>query len=151
MKDIQKIGEDLKRALKSHDHDLVRTLRLLKTALRNKEVELNASLGDKEHLQVVNTLIKQRRESIEQFTKCGRLDLADSEEKEMAILQDYLPPALSEDELAGIIQQVIEESGALGPKEMGKVMKLVMEKVTGRADGKHVSSLVAKLLQLKKS
>lgn len=151
MKDFKKIDEDLKKALKDRDEDRLRVLRLFKTAIRNKEVELKRSLKENEYLQVATTLVKQRRESIEQFKKCGREDLVESEEKELKVLTEYLPPALSEEELIKIIKEAIHETGATGPKEMGNVMKVVMGKVAGRADGKIVSSLVVKMLQPKKS
>lgn len=151
MNDIKKIDEDLKKAIKERDTDRLQTLRALKTALHNKKVELIRALEDRECLQVVNTLVKQRRESIEQFEKGGRLDLVATEKKELEILLAYLPPSLSEEELANIVKEAISESGASDPKDMGIVMKIVMGKVTGRADGKAVSSLVAKLLQSKKA
>lgn len=151
MKDIKKIDEDLKIALKDRDEDCLRALRMLKTSIRNKEVELKRSLESNEYLQIVNTLVKQRRESIEQFEKGGRQDLVGPEKKEIEILAAYLPPALPEEELVNIIKEAIKESGASSPKEMGKVMKLVMGKVAGRADGKQVGSLVTKMLQPEKS
>jgi hypothetical protein len=151
MRDIKKIDEDLRVALKDRDEDCLRTLRMLKTAIRNKEVELKRKLEDEESLRVINTLAKQRRESIEQFNKGGRADLVEVEERELKILLEYLPPALSEEELIDIVKEAIAESGASSPKEMGRVMKLVVGKVAGRADGKTVSSLVVKLLQPEKS
>lgn len=149
MKDIKKIDEDIKSALKARNEDALTALRLLKTAIINKEKELRRELEVSEALQVVNTLSKQRRDSIEQYDKFDRKDLADKERAELKVLQEYLPPTLSEEELIQVIKQVISESGATNPKEMGAVMKAVMVKVAGCADGKHVSSLVVKLLQSK--
>lgn len=147
MKDIKKLDEDLKAAMKSKNEDALRALRMLKTAIKNKEVELIRPLEDKEYLQVINTLVKQRRESVEQFEKSGRQDLADIEKKEIEILAEYLPPSLSEDELTKIIEEAIKETGASSPADMGKVMKAAMGKIAGRADGKEVSALVSKKLQ----
>lgn len=149
MNKLGKIDEELKKAIKARDQLCLNTLRLLKTALKNKQVELKRSLAETEMLQVVNTLVKQRRESIEQFEKGGRQDLVDAESKELEILLSYLPPPISEVEILKFIDEAISESGASGPSDMGKVMKIVMAKVSGRADGKFVNSLVAKKLQPK--
>lgn len=149
MRDIKKIGDDIKEALKARDEDRLRALRALKTAIRNKEVELKRPLEEREYIQIVNMLVKQRRESIDHFEKGGRKDLAVLEEEEIKILADYLPPSLSEEELSSIIDQAISESGASTPKDIGKVMKIVMEKIGGRADGRLVNSMTAKKLQMK--
>jgi uncharacterized protein YqeY len=149
MFDPKKIDEDLRNALKAKDECRLIAIRTLKTALKNKQVELMRPPSEAEFYQVVNTMVKQRRESIEQFEKGGRHDLASAEKRELDFLQRYLPPALSEEELVRIINDAIAESGAAGPKDMGVVMKAIKDKVAGRADGKFVSSLVIKCLQPK--
>lgn len=147
MKSIDKINDDLKKAMKDRDEIRLTTLRSVKTAVKNKSVELRRDIDEPEFLQIVNTLAKQRRESIEQFESGGRNDLAELEKKELCILESYLPPALSEEELVTIIDQTMNELGAESSQDMGKLMKAVMSKVTGRADGKIVNTLVRKKLQ----
>ena len=149
MSSIKRIDEDLRSALRSKDEDALRAIRAIKTALKNKSVELGAELKDQEALQVVRTLVKQCKDSIEQFKNGGRDDLAEAEQKELVTLESYLPPSLSEEEIEKIIDEAISETGASSPKEMGIVMKAVMQKTGGNADGKLVSSLVAKKIQAK--
>jgi len=146
MKDFQKIGDELKAAMKVRDEDRVRVLRALKTAIRNKEVELIRPLEEKEYIQVVKTLIKQRNEAIEQFEKGGRSDLAEIEKRELAILNEYLPKMLSEEEILAIVRRVISESGASGARDVGRVMKMVMAEVGAMADGRLVNSIVVREL-----
>lgn len=143
---VDRIDADLKAALKVQDKLRLDTLRAVKTAFKNKSVELIRPLTETESVQIITTLVKQRRESVDQFKAGGRLDLARQEEKEIAVLAVYLPPAMSEEELANIVKAVISELGATSKKDMGRVMKVVIERVAGRADGKLVSSLVTKLL-----
>lgn len=140
------IEADLKAAMKASESLRVSTLRLVKAALKNKEIDKKAPLSDDEALSVLSTLAKQRRESIEQFTKAGRPDLADKEQKELEILQAYMPKQLSTAELDAAIAEAIRESGAQGPSDMGKAMKAVMAKVKGQADGKAVGERVKELL-----
>src|SRR5262245_31530202 len=122
-------------------------LRMLKAALMNREIERGHALDDDEARQVVVSLIKQRRDSIEQFTKGGRDDLARKEAAEIEILETYLPPAIDAAALDSIVSEAIAESGASSPKDMGKVMKAAMAKLAGQTvDGKAVNELVRKKL-----
>jgi uncharacterized protein YqeY len=145
----QKITGDIAAAMKAKNQIQLSTLRMLKAALMNKSVEKNRGLDTAEELQVVSTLVKQRRDAIEQFMAGGRTDLADKERAEIAILEGYLPPAVTSDELERAIAQAIAETGATSPKEMGKVMKAVMASLAGKTvDGKVISEAVkAKLSQ----
>jgi uncharacterized protein YqeY len=121
-------------------------VRLLTALIKNREVEKLGPLTEAEILQAITTSCKQRQEAIAQFQQGGRQDLVEKETAELGILQAYLPAALSEAEVRAMVQEAIRESQAASPKEMGKVMALLMPKVTGRADGKVVSALVRELL-----
>ena len=137
------LGADIVTAMKAKDQTRLTALRMLKTALTNKSIEKGRALEDAEELQVVSMLVKQRRDSIEQFTKGGRKDLADKEQAEIAILDAYLPAAASDDEIAAAVAAAIAETGAAGAKDMGKVMKAVMAGLAGKTvDGRKVSETV---------
>jgi uncharacterized protein YqeY len=139
----QKITGDIAAAMKTKDQLRLSTLRMLKAALVNKSVEKNRGLDEAEELQVLSTLVKQRRDSIEQFTAGGRDDLAQKEQAEIVVLETYLPPAVTNEELDTAIAQAISETGAAGPKDMGRVMKAVMAGLAGKTiDGKKVSERV---------
>ena len=139
----QTLGADIVTAMKAKDQTRLTALRMLKTALTNKSIEKGRALESAEELQVVSMLVKQRRDSIEQFTKGGRKDLADKEQAEIAILDAYLPAAASDDEIAAAVTAAIAETGAAGAKDMGKVMKAVMAGLAGKTvDGKKVSETV---------
>jgi uncharacterized protein YqeY len=139
----QQITEDIAAAMKSRSAERLSTLRMLKAALMNKSVEKNRALDPAEELQVVSSLVKQRRDSIEQFTAGGREDLAAKERAEIPVLESYLPPTVSDEELDRAIAQAISETGAAGPRDMGKVMKAVMVLLAGKTvDGKTVSERV---------
>jgi uncharacterized protein YqeY len=144
---LQKLDDDLKRALKASDSLKVSALRLTKAALKNKQIDKGEELSDDEIISTISTLAKQRRESIELFSKGGREDLAEKERQELAILQSYLPKQLTAEELDAIITEAIKESAASGLKEIGKVMRLVMQRVKGAADGKIVNQRVKELLE----
>lgn len=144
---IDRISEELTAAMRSKDQLRLDTLRMAKAALMNREVEKKRGLDDAESQQVLVSMIKQRRDSVEQYRNGGRPELADKEEAEIAILETYLPPPVDDAELDGIVRGVISEMGAASPKDMGRVMKGVMAKLAGRtADGKIVSELVKKQL-----
>lgn len=144
---IDKISADLTAAMRAKDQLRLDTLRMAKAALMNREVEKKRSLDDAESQQVVVSMIKQRRDSIEQFRNGGRPELADKEQREIEVLEGYLPPPLGDTELEAIVAEAIAEAGATSPKDMGRVMKGVMAKLAGRAaDGKVVSDLVKKKL-----
>jgi uncharacterized protein YqeY len=136
----------LKEALKSRDDLKVSVIRMIKASLKYKEIEKMSSLTDTEILSVLSTLAKQRRESIEQFSAAGRTDLADKETKELEIIRSYLPNQLSLSELDDIIRSAISESGATTLNDLGKVMKVLMPKVKGVADGKIVNLRVKEAL-----
>jgi uncharacterized protein YqeY len=141
------IQKDIVAAMKAKDEARLSTLRMVKTALHNKEVDKRGPLDDKESLQVLSTLIKQRKDSIEQFTKGGRQELADKEAAEIKVIEGYMPQAVGEDEIAATVRATIAEMGSPTMKDMGTVMKNVMAKFAGaRVDGKVVSDLVKKEL-----
>ncbi len=138
----QKIQDDMKSAMKAQEKDRLLALRNIWNAIRNKEIDAKHDLSDDEIIGILNTLAKQRRDSIDQFRAGKREDLVAKEEKELSILQGYLPQQLSKEELAAIIKEAIAEASAAGLANAGLVMKAVMPKVKGRADGKLVSQLV---------
>ena len=140
------LGEDLKTALRSGDKLRTSVIRLLTALIKNREVEKRGPLTDAELIQAVSASCKQRQEAIDQYRQGKRQDLVDKETAELQILQSYLPAALGAEELQVLVQEAIRESQAASPREMGKVMALLIPKVTGRADGKVVSGLVREML-----
>ncbi|HXE11763.1 MAG TPA: GatB/YqeY domain-containing protein [Bryobacteraceae bacterium] len=146
---IEQIQKDIVTAMKAREEQRLSTLRMVKSALKNKEVEKMAPLDDKESQQILATLIKQRKDSIEQFTKGGRQEMADKEAAEIKIIEAYLPKAASEEEVVAGVRAVIAEMAAPSMKEMGTVMKNVMARFAGagiRVDGKVVSEAVKREL-----
>jgi len=141
-----RLGEDFKQALRSGDKLRVSVIRLLTALIKNREVEKRGPLTDAEVLQAVVASCKQRQEAIEQYKQGGRQDLVDKESSELEILQSYLPKPLTSEELQAMVLEAIREVQATSLKEMGKVMGVLMPKVTGRADGKVVNSLVREAL-----
>ncbi|MFI5247005.1 MAG: GatB/YqeY domain-containing protein [Nitrospirales bacterium] len=143
-----RLSEDLKLAMKSRDQLRVDVIRMIKAAVMNKELEIKKDLDDAEMSRVMTTMIKQRRESVEQFEKGNRAELAAKERQEITILESYLPQALSPEQLSTVVDTVIQETGARSLKEMGAVMKAVMVRVAGQpVDGKQISDLVRAKLQ----
>jgi uncharacterized protein YqeY len=141
------VNADLTAAMKAKDAGRLSALRMLKAAIMNKGVEKGHDLEDAEVLQVVSSLVKQRRDSIEQFTKAGRTDLVEKETGEIAVLEHYLPPAATAVEIEAAVKAAIAETGAASPKDMGKVMKAVMPRLAGKnADGKTVNEIVRRTL-----
>lgn len=140
------IQQAVKAAMKGGDTVTLSTLRLLLAALQNEEIRTRRSLGADEIQKIIGTLCKQRGEAIELYRQGGREELAAKEEAELAILKKFLPQQLSDEEIKSVIQGSIDEVGAKGLADLGKVMKLVMPKVTGRSDGKRVSDLAKSLL-----
>src|SRR5687768_15593297 len=140
----ERIDADLKDAMRSKNELHTSVLRMLKSAIKYKEVEPGATgpLEEAAILQVIGTLIKQRRDSVEQFKTGGRPDLAEKEEQEISVLQNYLPKQLSADELRAEVQAAITEAGAKSAKDMGAVMKLLTPKLQGRAEGRAISEEV---------
>ncbi|OGP13484.1 MAG: aspartyl-tRNA amidotransferase [Deltaproteobacteria bacterium GWA2_54_12] len=142
----QDIHKDIAVAMKSGDKERLSTVRMLMSAIKYKEVDAHRELTDEETIAVISSLVKQRQDSIEQFTKGNRLDLVEKESKELEVLRTYLPPQLSEAEVRDIIKKAVAETGATGQKDMGKLMKVVMPQVKGKADGKMVNDIVKELL-----
>lgn len=142
----ENIETGLKKALKEHDNTRVSTLRMLLGAIKYKEVDKVRPLTEDEFHGVVKTLIKQRLESIESFKKGNRQDLVDKEERELLVLKEFVPAQLSADEIAGDIEEAVTQLEATSPKDMGKVMKFLMEKLGSRVDGKVLSELVRQRL-----
>ena len=136
------INNDMKDAMRAGDAKKRDAIRLLTAALKQKEVDERKTLADTDVIAIVDKMIKQRRDSIEQFEKGGRQDLADNEKFELGVLQVYMPQALSEAEIADAVAASIAESGAKGPADMGKVMAVLKPKLAGRADMSKVSGLV---------
>jgi len=138
-----RLSEDLKHAMKARDQLRMDTIRMIKSALFNKEFELKKELDEAEMSRVLTVLVKQRKEAAEQYQKAKRDELAEKELKEIVIVEGYLPRALSQEEITRIIESVIQETGAATAKDMGNVMKAVMAKLAGQAvDGKLISDLV---------
>jgi uncharacterized protein YqeY len=143
----ERISKNLNEALKARDDRQLSALRLLRTEIKRREVSgQKKELSDAEVLEAISTLVKQRRESIRLFREGQRPDLAEKEEKELQILLSYLPQPFSQTEIEALIDQVIGETQATGPRDHGKVMKAVMAKVAGRAEGKAVSEIVKQKL-----
>lgn len=142
----EKIGEDIKTAMKAKDKVRLQTVRGIKKAILEKEVEVRPkgqdSLTEVQEIELLSQQAKQRRDSIEQYKNAGRDDLAEKESQELAIIQTYLPEQLSDSEVEAIIDQIIADSGASSPKDLGKVMGPAMKKLKGKADGKKIQELV---------
>ena len=144
---LEQVTHDIAGAMKSKDQIRLAALRMLKAALMNREVEQGRALNESESRLVVNALVKQRRDSIEQFRTGGRQDLVDREQAEIGILEAYLPPAADEVTIMQAIDAAVSETGATGPKDMGKVMKATMARLAGvTVDGRTVSDLVKRRL-----
>ncbi len=138
-----RLTEDLKLAMKARDQLRMDVIRMIKAAVLNKEVEMKKDLDDAEMSRIMTTMIKQRKEAMEQFEKGNRAELAAKERQEISIIESYLPKALSDEELAQTVDAVIRETGAASAKDMGGVMKAIMAKLAGQpVDGKQVSDLV---------
>ncbi|MEO7192897.1 MAG: GatB/YqeY domain-containing protein [Vicinamibacterales bacterium] len=144
---LDQITQDIADAMRRKDQTSLAPLRMLKAALMNREVEKGRALDSAEGVQVVNSLVKQRRDSVDQFRAGGRPELADREQAEVEFLQRYLPPAADEDTVREVIEAAIAETGATSPKDMGKVMKAVTARLAGQTvDGRAVSEAVKKRL-----
>lgn len=140
---LEQVTKDIADAMRQKNQATLAPLRMLKAAIMNREVEKRRALDETESTQVVSALVKQRRDSIEQFRAGGRQDLVDREQAEVAFLERYLPPAADEAAVVSAIDAAVAETGASGPKDMGKVMKVVMTKLAGlTVDGRTVSELV---------
>jgi uncharacterized protein len=142
----ERIGEDIKSAMKAKDKIRLETVRSIKKAILDKEVDLRPkgqdSLTEEQEIELVAQLAKQRRDSIEQFQKAGREDLVDKESQELAILEIYLPEQIDDTELESIVDEIITSVGATTAKDLGKVMGVAMKQLKGKADGKKIQALV---------
>lgn len=149
-----KLSGDLKDAMRARDEVRLRTIRSLRAALMEKEIELRqggaATLTDEQEVGVIQKQAKQRRDSIQQYEQADRADLKQKEEEELAIIEEYLPRQLGEDEVRKIIHEVIAATGAASPRDMGKVMGAAMERVRGLADGRRVQQIATELLSDRK-
>ena len=144
---VEQVSAGIADAMKKHDAVRLSTLRMLKAALMNREIERGHTLDEAESLQVVSSLVKQRKDSIEQFTQGGRLELADKERAEIQILETYLPAAAEPAVIEQAVADAIQETGATSPKDMGRVMKAVLARLAGQTiDGKAVNELVKRKL-----
>lgn len=143
-----KVSEDLMSAMKLKEAERLSTLRMMKAAIKNKEVEIRKELEDPQVLQVLMTMIRQRRDSIEQYNKGGRPDLSEKEAAEIKVIEQYMPAAVTEEEIKSVVESVIADTGAISTKDMGMVMKACMARFSGRPlDGRQVSELVKTKLQ----
>ena len=142
----ERIREDMKAAMRAHEAERLSTIRLLLAAIRQREIDEKIDATDAQVMEIISKMVKQRRDSVEQYRSGNREDLANKEQAEIEILAGYLPKALSEDELRAIVDEAVASSGASGMAGMGKVMGLVKAKVAGRADLGAVSAMVKALL-----
>ena len=141
-----KVDQEMILAAKATDKIWLSALRMLKNGLHNREIDLKRELNEAEFLQLLSGMVKQRKDSIEQFDKGGRLDLVEKEEAELKVIREFMPAEMSETELDAIIAEAIRETSAAGVRDMGKVMKILMPRVTGKADGKTVGEKVKLIL-----
>jgi uncharacterized protein len=142
----ERLVEEMKQAMKANDKARLSTIRMIRTAVKNKEIDLRNKLDDDEILRVIQGMVRKSEESVEQFKAGGRMDLVEKETKEIEILRSYLPQALSQEDVIRIIDESIQETQASSLKDLGKVMKSVMPKLTGKADGKLINQLVKERL-----
>jgi uncharacterized protein YqeY len=142
----ERLNEEMKLAMKSNDKIKLSTIRMIRSAIKNREIELRKKLDDEEIIKVLQGMVRKGEESIEQFQAGGRLDLVEKERKEIEILKSFLPEQLSKEELIRIIDETIKETQSSSLKDLGKVMKSLMSKLGGRADGRIVNQLVKERL-----
>jgi len=142
----ERLVDEMKQAMRSNDKLRLSTIRMIRTAVKNKEIELRKKLDDEEIQRVIQGMLRRNEESIEQFRLGGRMDLVDKESKEGEVLKSFLPQALSTEEILKVIDESIQETQASSLQDLGKVMKSVMPKVTGKADGKVINQLVKERL-----
>lgn len=144
---VQQIEQDMKSAMRQKDKQVLSTLRLLRATIKKEEIDKRTTFNDEQILDVIVRAIKQRKDSVAEYSKAGREDLAEKEQNEIEILTRYLPKQLSESELRALIQETIEAVGAKTKKDLGKVMGAILPKVKGKADGKTVNQLVREYLE----
>ena len=139
---LERLENDMNKAAKARDSERLGAIRFVRSQTKNRQIELRRDLKDEDVVEVLARIAKQHRESIEQFESGGRDDHVEHERSQLAVIEEYLPSQLGEQELLDVLAEVIEETGAAGPGDMGKVMKAIMPRIKGRADGKKVKSLV---------
>ena len=142
----KKVNDEMVLAAKAKDKVRLSAIRMIKTGIHNKEIDLKRKMNEAEFLQLLSTMVKQRKDSIEQFQKGGRTDLVEKETAELKVIQEFMPEQISEEDVDREIEMVIKEVVAVGIKDMGKVMKVLMPKLTGKADGKMVGEKVKEKL-----
>jgi len=142
----EQITQDFKEAMRGKDELRLACLRMLKTAIKNKQVEKGRKLKDEEIQSVISSLVRKGKEAAAEFSKGGRQDLAEKEEQEIQVFYKYLPQQLGEEEIESVLRDVISETNATSQKDMGRVMKAAMSKLAGKADGKLVSGIAKRLL-----
>ena len=142
----ERLVEEMKQAMKSNDKLRLSTIRMIRSALKNKEIELRKKLEDEDIVKVVQVMVRKGEEAVEQLQAGGRMDLVEKEKREIEILKSFLPQPLSQEEILKIIDQSIQETQASSPKDIGKVMKSVIPKIGGKADGKLINQLVKERL-----
>jgi len=142
----ERLVEEMKHAMKSNDKLRLSTIRMIRSAVKNKEIEQRSQLTDESIVKVIQGLVRKGEESVEQFRVGGRMDLVEKEEKEIEILKSFLPQPLSREEILRVIDQSIEETQASSLKDLGKVMKSIIPKLGGKADGKLINQLVKERL-----
>jgi uncharacterized protein len=142
----EKIRADLTAAMKAQEKERLSTLRMLQSAIKNEQINSGHELSDEEAMSVIRKAVKQRQDSIEQYTNAGRTELADKERSEMELLKTYLPAELSDAELESGLREIIASTGAQSKKDLGKVMKEATARFKGRADGRKIQEIVGRLL-----
>ena len=142
----EKVRSDMTSAMKAQEKERLSTLRMLQSALKNEQINSGHELSDEEAMTVIRKAVKQRQDSIEQYTKAGRTELADKEQSEMELLKTYLPAEMSDEELESGLREIVASTGAQSKKDLGKVMKEATAKYKGRVEGKKIQEIVARLL-----
>lgn len=142
----ERLNDDMKQAMKNQDKFKLSVIRMIRSAIKNVEIDQKKTLDDNEVLDILNREVKQRKDSLQEFEKADRDDLAETVRKELEVIAVYMPQPLTEEEIHAIVQQTIQETGASSKADVGKLMSALMPKVKGRADGKLVNQLVQKLL-----
>lgn len=142
----EKVRSDMTSAMKAQEKERLSTLRMLQSSLKNEQINSGHELSDEEAMSVIRKAVKQRMDSIEQYTKAGRAELAEKERSEMELLKTYLPAELSDEELEQGLREIVASTGAQSKKDLGKVMKEATSRYKGRADGKKIQEIVSRLL-----
>lgn len=143
---LERLNQDMKTAMKNKEKTKLSVIRMLRSEIKNEEIERQHTLNDEEVIEVLMRELKKRKDALQQFEEAGRKDLVQQLQEEIAVIQPYLPEQLSEEELRELVREVLQETGATSKADMGKVMKAIMPRVKGRADGKLVNRLVQEAL-----